>query len=85
MRGVTHVPVIVPLSSDDLAIARRLTDAQAERLWRQVATERAGGATVVQAFAEAAVAHLRRAPKHGYASPSPRCSTSAPAMRVTDG
>jgi prevent-host-death family protein len=60
MRGATHVAAIVPLSADDLEIAPRLTDAQAERLWRQLATERAAGATVVQADAEAAVAFLRQ-------------------------
>ncbi len=60
MRGATHVAAIVPLSADDLEIAPRLTDAQAERLWRQLATERAAGTTVVQADAESAVALLRR-------------------------
>jgi prevent-host-death family protein len=59
MRGATHVAAIVPLSADDLEIAPRLTDAQAERLWRQLAAERAAGTTVVQADAEAAVAFLR--------------------------
>jgi prevent-host-death family protein len=35
MRGAKHVALIVPLSEEDLEVSGRLTDAQAERLWRQ--------------------------------------------------
>ena len=37
MRGSKHVALIVPLSEEDLEVSPRLSDAQAERLWRQIA------------------------------------------------
>ncbi|MEK6606976.1 MAG: type II toxin-antitoxin system prevent-host-death family antitoxin [Myxococcota bacterium] len=60
MRGSKHVAAIVPVSEDDLELAPRLTDDQAERLWRQLAAERDGGKTVVFESAEVAIAHLAR-------------------------
>lgn len=60
MRGAKHVAAIVPVSADELEIAPRLTDPQAERLWRQLAEERRTGRTRTYRSAEDAVAHLRR-------------------------
>jgi prevent-host-death family protein len=60
MRGSKHVAVIVPISSDDLELAPSLTDAQATRLWKQLAAERAAGATTTFATPAAAVAFLGR-------------------------
>jgi antitoxin (DNA-binding transcriptional repressor) of toxin-antitoxin stability system len=71
MRGATHVAAIVALSADDLEIAPRLSDGQAERLWRELATERANGKTVVHADAAAAVASLRRPSARGAARRRP--------------
>ena len=58
MRGAKHVALIVPLTEADLEVSPRLTDAQAERLWRQIAAERRDGATVVMETAAEAVAFL---------------------------
>jgi prevent-host-death family protein len=58
MRGAKHVALIVPLSEADLEVAPRLTDAQAERLWRQIAAERRNGASVVMESAAKAAAFL---------------------------
>lgn len=58
MRGSRHVAVIVPISAEELEIAPRLSDAQAERLWRQLAEERRSGQLLVLEDAEAAVRHL---------------------------
>ncbi len=59
MRGAKHVALIVPLSAEDLEVTTRLTDAQAERLWAQLAAERRDGASVVMDGPEKAVAFLR--------------------------
>jgi len=58
MRGAKHVALIVPLTEADLEVSPRLTDAQAERLWRQIAAERRDGASVVMETAAKAVAFL---------------------------
>jgi len=58
MRGAKHVALIVPLSEEDLEVSGRLTDAQAERLWRQIAAERRDGASVVMETADKTVAFL---------------------------
>ncbi len=47
MRGSKHVAAIVPISVDELELAARLTDAQAERLWKRLAEERVSGRTLV--------------------------------------
>lgn len=57
MRGSKHVAAIVPISSEDLELSFRLTDAQAERLRRQLAQEEAGKTLVLES-PEAAVRHL---------------------------
>jgi prevent-host-death family protein len=59
MRGSKHVAAIVPLSEEDLELAPTLTDAQADRLWRQLELERRKGASLVYESAEAAVRGLR--------------------------
>jgi len=59
MRGSEHVAAIVPISAADLELAPRLTDAQAEALWRRIADERAAKRTAVFDDAAAAVAHLK--------------------------
>ena len=60
MRGAKHVALIVPLSEEDLEVSPRLTDAQAERFWRQIAAERRDGASVVMETPEKAVAFLAK-------------------------
>jgi prevent-host-death family protein len=60
LRGSRHVAQIVPLAADDLEVAPRLSDGQAERLWREIASEARGGAGVVKGSGEAAVAFLSR-------------------------
>jgi prevent-host-death family protein len=67
MRGSRLVAAIVPVSADDLELAPRLTDPQAERLWKQIESERASGASVVFDAPEKAVAYL--------ASPAPRAAS----------
>lgn len=62
MRGAQHVALIVPLSAEDLEVAPRLSDGQAERLWREIAAESRRGAGVVMDSPEDAVAFLARAP-----------------------
>lgn len=58
MRGSRLVAAIVPVSADDLELAPRLTDPQAERLWKQIEGERASGASVAFDAPEEAVAYL---------------------------
>lgn len=58
MRGAKHVAAIVPLSAEDIEVSPRLTDAQAERFWHQIAVERRGGSSVAVKSAEDAVALL---------------------------
>ncbi|MGH7339791.1 MAG: hypothetical protein ACREKH_04805, partial [Candidatus Rokuibacteriota bacterium] len=58
MRGAQHVALIVPLSAEDLEVAPRLSDRQAERLWREITTGAAHGSGVVSESPEAAVALL---------------------------
>ena len=58
MRGSQHVALIVPLSAEDLEVAPRLSDRQAERLWREIATEARHGTGVVRESPEDAVAFL---------------------------
>lgn len=63
MRGAQHVALIVPLSAEDLEVAPRLSDGQAERLWREIAAESRHGAGVVMDSPQDAVAYLARAPR----------------------
>lgn len=59
MRGSRLVAAIVPLSLEDLELAPRLTDPQAERLWKQIEGERASGASVAFDGPGDAVTHLK--------------------------
>jgi prevent-host-death family protein len=61
MRRSRHVAAIVALSPEELELPSRLTDGQAERLWRTLGEERASGKTVELASPAEAVAHLTRA------------------------
>lgn len=63
MRGSRLVAAIVPVSAEDLELAPRLTDPQAERLWRQIEGERASGGSLVFDGPEKAVAHLAAPPR----------------------
>jgi prevent-host-death family protein len=74
MRGSKHVAALVPITEDDVELAPRLADEQADRLWRRLAQERAGGKVVAFDSAAAAVEHLahgaaargrRRQPRRG--------------------
>jgi antitoxin (DNA-binding transcriptional repressor) of toxin-antitoxin stability system len=58
MRGARHVALIVPLSAEDLEVAPRLSDRQAERLWREIATGAQHGTGIVAESPEAAVSLL---------------------------
>jgi prevent-host-death family protein len=60
MRGSKHVAAIVPLTVEDLEIAPRLTDDQAERFWRLLAEQERTAGTRAFSTAPAAVAHLAR-------------------------
>ncbi len=75
MRGSRLVAAIVPVSLDDLELAPRLTDPQAERLWKQIQSERESGASLAFDGPAEAVAHLR--------SPARRTQRPQPAARKT--
>jgi prevent-host-death family protein len=64
MRGSRHVAQIVPLVAQDLEVAPRLSDGQAERLWRELSSGTGDGVGVVKESAEAAVAFLSRRTSH---------------------
>ena len=58
MRGSKHVAALVPVSTEELELPARLSDPQAERLWRQLASGLRDGSSLVFETPEAAVAHL---------------------------
>jgi prevent-host-death family protein len=60
MRGSRHVAALVPVSTEELELPPRLSDPQAERLWRQLATGLRDGSTLAFETPEAAVAYLSR-------------------------
>lgn len=62
MRGSKHVVALVPLSADELELAPRLSDPQAERLWKRLASESRGGRSRVFETPEDAVAYLSGKP-----------------------
>lgn len=66
MRGARHVALIVPLTEADLEVSPRLSDAQAARLWAELATGVRDGSSVVMEGPDKAVEHLSRS------TPSPR-------------
>src|SRR5512137_1306969 len=73
MRGSRLVAAIVPVSADDVELAARLTDPQAERLWKQIEGERASGASLAFDGPAEAVARLE--------SPGRRTARRRPAPR----
>ncbi len=68
MKGSRHVAQIMPISDADIAIAPRLTNAEAKRFIDNIERQRAEGRTRVFSSAEEAVEHLRR----DFEKPSPR-------------
>lgn len=58
MRGSKHVAALVPVSTEELELPARLSDPQAERLWRHLASGLRDGSSLVFETPEAAVAHL---------------------------
>jgi prevent-host-death family protein len=60
MRGSKHVAALVPVSTEELELPPRLSDPQAERLWRQLATGLRDGSTLALETPEAAVAYLSK-------------------------
>ena len=76
MRGSKHVAAIVPLSEEDLEVSPRLTDPQAERLWRQLEAERQDGSTLVLESADEAVAHLESSTRTGRRSRTAKTRSS---------
>lgn len=58
MRGSRLVAAIVPVSPDDFELVPRLSDPQAERLWKQIGGERASGESLAFDGPAEAVAHM---------------------------
>jgi prevent-host-death family protein len=58
MRGSKHVAALVPVSTEELELPPRLSDPQAERLWRRLARELRDGSSVAFETPEKAVAYL---------------------------
>jgi prevent-host-death family protein len=63
LRGSKLVAAIVPVSSQDVELAPRLTDVQAERFWSRISEGREAGASRVFDSAEEVVAHLSAPPR----------------------
>jgi antitoxin (DNA-binding transcriptional repressor) of toxin-antitoxin stability system len=70
MRGARHVALIVPLTEADLEVSPRLTDAQAARLWAELATGERDGTSLVMERPEKAIDYLSRSTSS--LRPSPR-------------
>ena len=60
MRGSKLVAAIVPVSAEQFELAPKLTDAQAERLWRQIRAERGDGSSLLFDSPQETVAFLSR-------------------------
>lgn len=58
MRGSKHVAALVPVSTEELELPPRLSDPQAERLWRRLASALRDGSSVAFETPEKAVAYL---------------------------
>lgn len=67
MRGSKHVAALVPVSTEELELPPRLSDPQAERLWRRLAGELRDGSSLAFETPEMAVAYLsgKRTPRPG--------------------
>ena len=75
LRGSKHVAAIVPISDADLELVITLSDSQAERLWKDLAAERAAGRVATFDAPEAAVQHLKVASRRrGAAARKPRAA-----------
>lgn len=60
LRGSRHVACLTPIDADDIEVRTSPTDAQAERLWQEVARLRGNGRLRTFSSPRAAVAHLRK-------------------------
>lgn len=60
LRRSKHVATIVPITSEDLELPARITDAQAERFWRRLAEEREADSISSFSSPEAAVDQLAK-------------------------
>src|SRR5262245_58726468 len=58
MRGSKHVAALVPVSSEELELPPRLSDPQAERLWRGLASELHDGSSLAFETPEGSIAYL---------------------------
>ena len=68
LRGSEHVAAIVPITEDDLELNLPLSDAQAEKLWQIVETERRAGKLMTVETPEELVVKLSDSaarPKYG--------------------
>jgi len=65
MRGSKHVAALVPVSTEELELPPRLSDPQAEHLWRRLASELRDGSSQTFETPEMAVAYLsgKRVPR----------------------
>ena len=61
LRGSKHVVALTPITSADLELVPRLSDAQAARFWEKIDREREEGRLVSFDSSEKAVAALRKA------------------------
>ena len=75
LRGSKHVAAIVPISEADLELVIPLSNAQAERLWKDLAAERAAGRVATFESPEAAVQRLKAGSRRrGAAARKPRAA-----------
>ena len=81
MRGSKLVAAIVPVSADDFELGPRLSDQQAERLWRRLEAERRDGSSLVMEGTEEAVDYLSRRTRGGRRRRAPSGGTKPPAGR----
>ncbi|MBI2895342.1 MAG: type II toxin-antitoxin system prevent-host-death family antitoxin [Deltaproteobacteria bacterium] len=65
MRGSKHVAAIVPVTAEELELPPRLTDDQAERFWKLLATEDGKRGTLTFDSATDAAAHLASSETRG--------------------
>jgi prevent-host-death family protein len=72
MRGSKLVAAIVPVSARDFDLAPRLSDAQAERLWRQIRDERGDGSSLLFDSPRETVAFLSGHASSGRRAPAKR-------------
>ena len=78
MRGSKLVAAIVPVSAADFELAPRITDAQAERLWRQIRAERGDGSSLLFDSPQETVAFLSGRSSARKRTPSKRAPRKGP-------